>query len=191
MQADAASNASAHAVVVEGIRLVLRLLNRFSLLCLFVFGLTACSGSERPKITGYSPRVVAPGQPVPTGGGRHKLGQPYTIGGRTYTPRHEPNYLRTGVASWYGNDFHGRLTANGEVYDMHRLSAAHPTLPLPSMVEVINVRNGRRVVVRVNDRGPFVGGRIIDLSYRAANDLDLVRGGTGAVQVRYLGPAQL
>ena len=158
---------------------------------------TACSGGShrvddgRQKVTTYSPRVVSYGQAVPKGGGRRKLGRPYYIGGKRYTPRHDPNYARTGIASWYGKDFHGRLTANGEVYDMHALSAAHPTLPLPSLVEVTNTRTGRRVVVRVNDRGPFAHGRIIDLSHRAAQVLGLVRRGTGEVHVRYLGPAPL
>lgn len=152
----------------------------------------ACSsGGHRQKVTSYSPRVVSYGQAVPKGGGRRKLGKPYYVGGKRYTPRHDPNYSRTGIASWYGKDFHGRLTANGEVYDMHALSAAHPTLPLPSLVEVTNTRTGRRIVVRVNDRGPFARGRIIDLSHRAAQVLGLVRNGTGEVHVRYLGPAAL
>ena len=85
---------------------------------------------------GYSPRVTPLGAPVPPGGGRRKLGNPYVVAGVTYVPRHEPDYDRVGVASWYGEDFHGRLTANGEVYDMHGMSAAHPTLPLPSFVRV-------------------------------------------------------
>ncbi|MFY0611820.1 MAG: septal ring lytic transglycosylase RlpA family protein [Hyphomicrobiaceae bacterium] len=146
---------------------------------------------DRQKVTTYSPRVVALGQPIPKGGGRYKLGRPYLVGGRRYVPRRDPTYVRTGIASWYGKDFHGRLTANGEVYDMYGLSAAHPTLPLPSMVEVTNVRTGRRIVVRVNDRGPFARGRIIDLSYRAAQELGLVREGIGEVHVRYLRPAPL
>lgn len=156
----------------------------------------ACSGDgERlgssQRVTTYSPRVVAHGEAVPKGGGYRKLGRPYYVGGRRYTPRHEPNYAKTGIASWYGKDFHGRLTANGEVYDMYALTAAHPTLPLPSLVEVTNTRNGRRIVVRVNDRGPFKRGRIIDLSYRSAERLGLVRSGTGEVHVRYLAPAPL
>ena len=161
-----------------------------------VFAAACSSGShrvdsDRQKVTSYSPRVVSYGQAVPKGGGRRKLGRPYYVGGKRYTPRHDPSYARTGIASWYGKDFHGRLTANGEVYDMHDLSAAHPTLPLPSMVEVTNTGSGRRVVVRVNDRGPFARGRIIDLSHRAAQLLGLVRNGTGEVHVRYLGPAAL
>ena len=151
-----------------------------------------CSNVERrQKVTTYSPRIVKYGQPVPKGGGRYKLGRPYVIGGKRYVPRHDPSYSETGIASWYGKDFHGRLTANGEVYDMHALTAAHPTLPLPSFVKVTNARTGVSVVVRVNDRGPFARGRIIDLSHRAASLLGLLRQGTGRVRVRYLGPAPL
>lgn len=179
------TNASAKAVL------------RVALLSTMATLLAACSSSNqrvdsgRQKVTTYSPRVVSYGQQVPKGGGRYKLGRPYQVGGKTFVPRHQPNYSRTGIASWYGKDFHGRLTANGEVYDMHAMTAAHPTLPLPSMVEVTNTRTGRRVIVRVNDRGPFARGRIIDLSYRAAQELGLVRRGTSEVHVRYLGPAKL
>lgn len=180
---------------------------RAIVLCGIGLGLAACSsgGSKRPdysssiglagekrqRITTYSPRVVSYGQPVPKGGGRYKLGKPYRIGGKLYVPRHDPDYSKTGIASWYGRDFHGRLTANGEVYDMNGLTAAHPTLPLPSLVMVTNTQNGRRVVVRVNDRGPFARNRIIDLSHRAASVLGLVRQGTGRVHVQYVGPAPL
>ncbi|MFT7577829.1 MAG: rare lipoprotein A [Alphaproteobacteria bacterium] len=170
---------------------------RSAALCVVAVLLSACSSGshrvdgDRQKEITYSPRVVSYGQRVPKGGGRFKLGRPYQVGGKTYTPRREPNYSRTGIASWYGKDFHGRLTANGEVYDMHALTAAHPTLPLPSMVEVTNTRTGRRVTLRVNDRGPFAHGRIIDLSHRAAQELGLARSGVGEVHVRFLGPAPL
>ena len=167
------------------------LLPRLMLFCGIGIAVASCSNGGRSKVEGYSPRVVAAGQPIPVGGGRQKLGKPYVVGGKIYTPRHDPTYSRTGIASWYGKDFHGRLTANGEIYDMHRLSAAHPTLPLPSLVEVTNVRTGQQVVVRVNDRGPFVQGRIIDLSYQAAAQIGIIRGGVGEVHVRYIGPAQL
>jgi len=140
---------------------------------------------------GYSPRVVAFGQPVPKGGGQFKLGSPYVVAGVQYVPRHEPRYDRNGIASWYGEDFHGRLTANGEVYDMDALSAAHPTLPLPSMVRVTNLATGQTIDLRINDRGPFKPGRIIDLSRRAAHSLGILRQGTARVRVRYLGPAPL
>ena len=119
------------------------------------------------------------------------LGRPYSVAGVVYTPRRDTDYSQTGLASWYGKDFHGRRTANGEIYDMHSLTAAHPTLPLPSIVEVRNLANGRRIVVRVNDRGPFEPGRIIDLSYRAAAALGFVQHGTARVHVRYLRPAPL
>lgn len=178
---------------------------RVIFVCGIGLGLAACSSGgskrldyslgmasqERQRITTYSPRVVSFGQPVPKGGGRYKLGKPYRIAGKLYVPRHDPDYSKTGIASWYGKDFHGRLTANGEVYDMNALTAAHPTLPLPSLVMVTNTANGRRVVVRVNDRGPFARNRIIDLSHRAARVLGLARQGTGRVHVRYVGPAPL
>lgn len=160
---------------------------------LVVAGLVAgCSSSSyRDEGAGYSPRVVRYGEPVPRGGGRFKLGSPYRVGGRIYVPRHDSNYNRNGIASWYGRDFHGRKTANGEVYDMDAVSAAHPTLPLPSFVRVTNLETNRSMVVRINDRGPFKPGRIIDLSKRAAHELGFLRQGTARVNVRYLGPAPL
>lgn len=154
-----------------------------------LLAVSGCS-SDRAS-TAYSPRVVAYGQPVPKGGGHYKLGAPYVIAGVRYTPRHDPSYDAEGVASWYGQDFHGRLTANGEVYDMDDYTAAHPTLPLPSMARVTNLENGRSVIVRINDRGPFKHGRIIDLSRRAADALGMVRQGTARVRVQYAGPAKL
>ncbi|MEO1251974.1 MAG: septal ring lytic transglycosylase RlpA family protein [Pseudomonadota bacterium] len=131
-----------------------------------------------------------------TGGSGHssphyKVGSPYKINGRWYHPAEDPGYDRTGVASWYGDDFHGRPTANGEIFDMRRISAAHTTLPMPSMVEVTNLENGRRLVVRVNDRGPFKSNRIIDLSRAAARSLGFERAGLAKVRVRYVGPAPL
>ena len=150
-----------------------------------------CSGGKRASESDYSPRVVKPGQPVPKGGGAYKVGRSYTIRGQTFHPREDEGYDRTGVASWYGDDFHGRLTANGEVYDMHALSAAHPTLPMPTYVRVTNLQNDRSVVVRVNDRGPFARGRIIDLSKRTAEVLDFKRDGTAQVRVQFVGRAPL
>src|SRR5690606_29824158 len=99
--------------------------------------------------------------------------------------KHDPHYDRIGIASWYGSDFHGRLTANGEIYDQNRLTAAHPTLPLPSTVRVTNLSNGRSVVVRVNDRGPFLHDRIIDLSRTAAQQLGFANRGLAKVRVTY------
>jgi rare lipoprotein A len=138
-----------------------------------------------------SPRVVQPGEAVPRGGGVMRIGRAYTVRGRTYTPRHDPSHDEVGVASWYGDDFHGRRTANGEVYDMYALSAAHRTLPMPSYVRVTNAANGRSVIVRVNDRGPFHDSRVIDLSKRAAMLLDMRSSGLGRVRVTYVGRAPL
>ncbi len=121
----------------------------------------------------------------------YKVGTPYQVSGQWYHPRMVSQYEQEGVASWYGTDFHGRPTANGEVYNMYDLTAAHPTLPLPSLVRVTNLENGRSAVVRVNDRGPFVKNRIIDLSKQAARALDFERKGTARVRVTYMGLAEL
>jgi len=138
-----------------------------------------------------SPRVVEFGEPVPRGGGAYRIGKPYVVGGRTYVPEENPNYRAEGLASWYGDAFHGRLTANGEVFDMTSLTAAHPTLPLPSYVRVTNLANGKSVVVRVNDRGPYHGNRLIDVSNTAAKLLEFRENGIGRVRVEYVGRAPL
>jgi rare lipoprotein A len=154
--------------------------------------LAACSRSDNGgRSAGLSKRVVEIGEPAPKGGGRYKVGDPYQIGGRWYVPQESPGYDKVGVASWYGDLFHGRYTANGEVFDMEALSAAHPTLPLPVYAEVTNLQNGRTIVVRVNDRGPYAHDRIIDLSKRSAKELGIYRPGTAQVRVRYLGKAPL
>ncbi len=132
----------------------------------------------------------------PRGGGEaasphYKVGKSYKINGKWYHPAEDPTYSKTGIASWYGSQFHGRLTANGEIFDMNRLSAAHTTLPLPSMVEVTNLENGRSILVRVNDRGPFAHDRIIDMSREGARRLGFEQQGTARVRVRYAGPAPL
>lgn len=116
-----------------------------------------------------------------------KIGNPYDIAGRTYFPSYQPDYVEEGVASWYGPGFHGRATANGERFDQDALTAAHRTLPLPSMVRVTNLENGRTATLKVNDRGPFAKDRIIDLSKRAAMDLGVIANGTARVRVEYLG----
>ena len=118
-----------------------------------------------------------------------KIGGAYTVNGVTYTPEADPFYNETGTASWYGPGFHGGITANGESYDMHAMTAAHPTLPLPCFVEATNLSTGEKVTVRVNDRGPFAKNRIIDLSYAAASRLSMVDPGSAEVRVKYLGPA--
>jgi rare lipoprotein A len=151
--------------------------------------LAHCSGPFSSKE--YSPRVVEEGEPVPKGGGSYRVGKPYNINGRTYVPAENPSYRAEGVASWYGRDFHGRLTANGEVYDMHSLSAAHTTLPLPSYVRVTNLDNRRSIIVRVNDRGPYHRNRVIDLSIGTAKALDFYSRGLARVRVEYVGPAPL
>ena len=139
-----------------------------------------------------SPRVVADGDAVPRGGGSYLTGRPYTIGGRTYVPSQNPTgYSIVGTASWYGDAFHGRRTANGEVFDKGSISAAHPTLPLPSYVRVTNLKNGRSIMVRVNDRGPYHGGRVMDVSQRVAEALDFRGEGTARVKVDYIGRAAL
>ena len=138
----------------------------------------------------WTPLREPSARPVATAGG-YKLGKPYRIGNIWYVPREEPDYARTGTGSWYGADFHGRRTANGETYDMEALTAAHPTLPLPSYVTVTNTANGRTILVRVNDRGPYVGGRLIDLSRAAARTLGYEPLGTATVTVRYVGRAPL
>jgi rare lipoprotein A len=138
-----------------------------------------------------SPRVVAFGDPVPKGGGTYRVGKPYTVAGRVYVPEEDPNYRAEGMASWYGDDFHGRLTANGEVFDMTSLTAAHPTLPIPSYVRVTNMRNGKSLIVRVNDRGPYHGNRLIDVSNKAAELLEFKHNGVARVRVEYVGRAPL
>jgi rare lipoprotein A len=164
--------------------------------------LASCSSTEvskngrvkDPKYGVYtSPRGVAGTDridPAISRRGVYMVGKPYTVAGRQYVPREDRRYSAIGMASWYGNEFHGRLTANGEVFDMHDISAAHPTMPIPSYARVTNVANGNSIVVRVNDRGPFHGSRVIDVSRRAAELLAFKSAGTGRVRVDYLGPAQ-
>jgi len=118
--------------------------------------------------------------------GTFKVGKPYQVGGIWYYPNQDLNYDETGIASWYGPDFHEKATANGEQFDQNSLSAAHKTLPLPSIVQVTNLENGRSIEVRVNDRGPFVGNRIIDMSRRAAQLLGFEGQGTAKVEVKVL-----
>lgn len=120
-----------------------------------------------------------------------KIGNPYKINGQWYRPQWVTEYDAVGIASWYGEAYHGRYTSNGEIYDMYALTAAHPTLPLPSVVRVTNLSNGRSLILRVNDRGPFVKNRLIDLSQAAARELGFERQGLARVHVSYLGLARL
>ncbi len=137
-----------------------------------------------------SPYYTGKGDP-PRGSGRYYVGKPYKVAGRWFKPKEQPNYDATGPASWYGEDFHRRMTSNGEWFNMNDLTAAHPTLPLPSYVKVTNLDNGREVIVRVNDRGPFVGPRIIDMSKRSAEVLGYKEKGKTKVRVQYIGPAPI
>jgi rare lipoprotein A len=138
-----------------------------------------------------SPRVVALGDPVPKGGGTYRVGKPYIVAGRVYVPEEDVNYREDGLASWYGDDFHGRLTANGEIFDMASLSAAHPTLPMPCYARVTNLSNGKSLIVRVNDRGPYHGNRVMDVSSRAAELLEFKNNGVARVRVEYVARAPL
>ena len=117
-------------------------------------------------------------------GAKRQVGQPYSVNGATYVPREEPGYDAVGIASWYGRRYHGRRTASGEIFDMNSATAAHPTLPFGTRVQVTNLENGRSVVLRINDRGPFVRRRIIDVSRRAARVLGFVQKGTARVRVQ-------
>jgi len=155
-----------------------RLFRRLSSLALLAL-LSAC-GTSRDPTSGPGGQGVV---------GHYKVGQPYRIKGRWYRPEYDPSYVRTGTASWYGADFHGLATANGEVFDKEQITAAHPTLPLPSIARVTNLDNGRSIEVRVNDRGPFIGDRLIDLSQAAARKLGYEGRGLAPVRVEFLGLA--
>ncbi len=155
--------------------------------------LNGCSSGpvKRNPFAGVGSPVYPGSGPLPKGGGKYLIGEPYEVAGWKYSPREDPSYDKVGQASWYGPQFHRRMTSNGEWFDMDYLSAAHPTLPLPSYVKVTNLENGRAVVVRVNDRGPFVGDRIIDMSRKSAEVLGFKQKGRANVRVQYLGPAPL
>ena len=165
--------------------------------------LAACSGAgvgssgvKRSAFTSkefgvsVSPRVTKTKYP-PRGGGRELPLRPYTVRGVTYEPVAGPGYVATGKGSWYGQDFHGRRTANGEIFGAYYLTAASPVLPIPSYARVTNLENGRSVMVRVNDRGPYMSGRIVDVSYQAAEILGYRAKGSAKVEVKYVGPAPL
>lgn len=138
-----------------------------------------------------SPRLSTAKNP-PKGGGRYMVGKPYTVAGKVYEPIENPiGYVAAGSASWYGNDFHGRQTANGEIFSATAISCASPVLPLPSYVRVTNTDNGRSIICRVNDRGPYLHGRVMDLSYRTAAILGYADRGIGNISVEYVGPAPL
>ncbi len=154
---------------------------RLALAGVALSGLAACASGPRPGPAG--PIVSANGARVPA------YNRPYEIRGRWYTPESQPNYDVVGIASWYSYESHNRTTSDGEVFDARLATAAHTTLPIPSYLEVTNLDNGRKITVRLNDRGPFVAGRLIDLTRGAAEQLGYVGRGTARVRVRYLGPA--
>jgi len=163
-----------------------------ALVCACVTLANCSSGKIDPKYgVMASARVVEPGEPVPKGGGVYRVGAPYVVAGKTYVPQEDPHYTAVGYASWYGDDFHGRYTANGEIFDMNAVTAAHPTLPLPCYVRVTDLENHRSIVVRVNDRGPYVGDRVIDLSVRTARLLGFYGKGLAKVKIEYVGRAPL
>jgi rare lipoprotein A len=158
--------------------------------------LVGCGGlntTRQDKEDGFAggTREALPPDAIPKAEPKSKYGNmsSYVVLGRRYhTKESSKNHVERGLASWYGSKFHGRRTSSGEVYDMHKMTAAHKTLPLPSYVQVTNLENGRTAVVRVNDRGPFHGGRVIDLSYAAAKKLGVVSAGTAKVEVRSIDP---
>jgi rare lipoprotein A len=143
--------------------------------------LAACSSTSTPRPGGTTASHGGGGQQ-----GYYKIGNPYTINGVLYTPAFDPNYDETGIASWYAGAFTGQPTGNGELYDPNQLTAAHRTLPMPSLVRVTNLENGRALIVRVNDRGPYASNRIIDLSRRCAQLLGMEKQGTAKVRVQIL-----
>jgi len=144
------------------------------------------AGCAETRFLVHTAKRVTGSAETPEAQGRYKVGKPYQIKGTWYYPREDYSYDKTGIASWYGAAFHGRATANGEVYDMNALTAAHRVLPMPSFVRVTNLENGRSLIVRVNDRGPFAKGRIIDMSRRGAQLLGFQKNGTARVRVQIL-----
>lgn len=173
----------------------------FLLMLLLAPVMAACatnhgSGVKRAAFTSkefgvrVSPRVTTAKYP-PHGGGRYMPNNPYVVRGVTYRPVDGPGYVATGEASWYGQDFHGRRTANGEIFGAYYLTAASPVLPIPSYARVTNLENGRSVLVRINDRGPYMQGRVADLSYETASVLGFVNQGSAQIQIAYAGPAPL
>ncbi|MFQ6017057.1 MAG: septal ring lytic transglycosylase RlpA family protein [Kiloniellaceae bacterium] len=164
---------------------MMRLIRRGGLLSIVVVGLALTACAQTRVVVPPAEQAAAPA--VERGEiGAYKIGRPYEVDGVWYYPKADYGYRETGIASWYGPGFHGMRTANGETYDQNALTAAHRTLPLPSMVRVTNLDNGRSIKVRINDRGPFSNGRIIDLSRRAADLLGFRRNGTAKVLVEIL-----
>lgn len=150
-------------------------------------------GCAETTFVGHTAKTLfpEPQEDTATTGGGYKVGTPYQIDGKWYTPQEDYSYSEVGVASWYGPEFHGKRTANGERYDMNALTAAHRTLPMPSLVRVTNMENGRSAILRVNDRGPFARSRVLDVSRRAADALGFIGTGTATVKVEILAEESL
>ena len=155
-------------------------------LALALFGALALTACAETEFLVHTAKQLSRGDTISTGDGRYKVGSPYQIKGVWYYPAEDFEYSETGIASWYGPGFHGKDTANGETYDQNDLTAAHRTLPMPSAVRVTNLENGRSIVLRINDRGPFARGRIIDVSRRGAQLLGFEKNGVAKVRVDIL-----
>jgi len=163
---------------------------RVSRIAALILSTALVSGCAETNLFGHWAKKATEDRSPPastTTGGMYKVGKPYQVQGVWYYPREDFDYDESGIASWYGPDFHGKLTANGEQYDQMAVTAAHKTLPMPCLVRVTNLENGRALVVRINDRGPYVNGRIIDLSRRSAQLLGIEGKGTARVRVQILG----
>lgn len=158
-------------------------INKFYLSLCAILLISGCS--SKPKDFSYK-NLTEEVSAIKENGGIYKVGNTYTVMGQTYTPKEDYSYSETGIASWYGDDFHNKRTANGETYNMHDITAAHRTLPLPSIVRVTNLENGRSIIARVNDRGPYVKNRIIDVSQKGAELLGYKNKGTAKVKVEIL-----
>jgi rare lipoprotein A len=173
---------------------------RFAVLIPFASLVAACATSapQPPPMVSSAPPRPAPAPPVaqaapaaPQPHPAYKVGSPYQVDGVWYYPQEQPDYDATGIASWYGRDYQGKPTADGEIFDLNNVTGAHPTLPMPVNVRVTNLENGRSLVVRINDRGPYVNGRIVDLSQHAAELLGFRDQGLARVRVTFLGRADL
>ena len=160
------------------------------LLLIIIFSfLSSCTSVELAANLGK--KVIFKKDQIKNSNAIYKIGNPYVVDGKRYFPKKNLNYDEKGIASWYGPKFHGKLTANGEIFNQYKLTAAHKTLPIPSAVKVTNLKNNKSIIIRVNDRGPFVNDRIIDLSYHSAKKLNLLEAGTGFVRVQILRPESI
>lgn len=166
------------------------MLTRYYLFVLFAIIMTSCTGPRIVSSPSKTPALCYPSKRIPPKGAVPATQRPYKINGKTYYPLPSSHgYSERGLASWYGHDFHGKKTSNGEIYNMYAKTAAHKTLPMNTMLLVKNMENGRETVVRINDRGPFVKGRIIDLTLTAAKKLNIIKKGTARVRITALGEA--